>query len=214
MTAANKPVIGLTGGIASGKSTVARQLAALGVAVIDADGLAREVVLPGSTGLAEVVQAFGAEMLTPDGELDRERVAGLVFNDPEARKRLNGIIHPRIGQLSVQRIVEAQHSGTPYIVYEAPLLVETGAHRGMAALIVVAADSQRQLQRVQSRDAMTEAAAQARISAQLPLESKIAVADYVIHNDGALSDLVEQTAAVHAKILERFELAGVTGHIA
>ena len=206
MSSQAKPLIGLTGGIASGKSTVARELAALGVTVIDADRLQREVVARDGEGLAEIVRVFGSNVLTPDGDLDRERMAGLVFNDPEARKQLNAIVHPRIGQLSVKRVQLAQQSRTPYIVYEAPLLVETGAHRGMNALIVVAAEPERQLQRVKSRDGMDEAAAAARIAAQLPLETKLAAADYVIHNNGTLNELIEQTKVVHTKILERFGL--------
>lgn len=206
MTQPAKPLIGLTGGIASGKSTVSNQLAALGITVVDADKLARQVVAPGSAGLAEVVSVFGTSVLTPDGELDRERVGGLVFNDPEARAKLNAIIHPLIRQRSVELIAAAQSTATPYVVYEAPLLVETGAHRRMSGLIVVAAQPRRQLARVQSRDGLDEAAASARIAAQLPLETKIAAADWVIHNDGALSELIEQTQTVHTKILERFEL--------
>jgi dephospho-CoA kinase len=202
-----KPVIGLTGGIASGKSTVAQQLALQGVIVIDADSLAREVVAKDSDGLREVVDAFGREILTADGTLDRERLGALVFNDSDARKRLNAIIHPRIGQLSAERIMQAQSTVTPYIVYEAPLLVETGAHRGMAALIVVAAASQLQVTRVMARDGLTEDAARARLAAQLPLETKIAAADYVIHNDTDRQALIEQTLQVHRSILARFGLS-------
>jgi dephospho-CoA kinase len=202
-----KPLIGLTGGIASGKSTVASQLVDLGAVVVDADALAREVVAKGSEGLAEVVAAFGREVLTPDGSLDRERLGARVFQDVAARNMLNGITHPRIGRLSAERIAHAQHSAAPYVVYEAALLVETGAYRGMAALIVVAAPTELQLDRVQRRDALTEQAAAARISAQLPLETKLAAADYVITNAGDLTSLVAQTRNVHLAILQRFGLA-------
>jgi dephospho-CoA kinase len=202
-----KPLIGLTGGIASGKSTAGKQLAKLGVTVIDADGLAREVVAKGSAGLREVVDTFGPELLAPDGTLDRERLGALVFADPEARKRLNAITHPRIGQLSAQRIAEAQTSATPYVVYEAPLLVETGTYRGMAALIVVATSPELQVTRVMARDGLSEAAARARLAAQLPLETKVAAADFVIHNDTDRAALIAQTQRVHQAILERFGLS-------
>jgi dephospho-CoA kinase len=202
-----KPVIGLTGGIASGKSTVAQQLAQQGIVVIDADGLAREVVAKDSDGLREVVNAFGREVLTAEGTLDRERVGALVFRDADARKRLNAIIHPRIAQLSAQRIAQAASTVTPYVVYEAPLLVETGAHRGMSALIVVAAPSELQVTRVMARDGLTEEAARARLAAQLPLETKVAAADYVIHNDTDRQAMIEQTLHVHRAILERFGLS-------
>jgi dephospho-CoA kinase len=207
----SKPLIGLTGGIASGKSTVGIQLAKLGLIVIDADRLAREVVAKDSEGLREVVSAFGAEVLAADGSLDRERVAGIVFRDPEARKRLNAIVHPRIGQLSAELIARAQHEVTPYVVYEAPLLVETGSYRGMAALIVVATAAEIQIKRVMSRDNLSEDAARARLAAQLPVETKIAAADYVIHNDTDRAALIEQTQRVHSAILERFGLSPTHG---
>jgi dephospho-CoA kinase len=202
----SKPLIGLTGGIASGKSTVGKQLAKLGVVVIDADGLAREVVAKGSEGLREVVNAFSDEVLAADGGLDREKLGAIVFRDPDARKRLNAIIHPRIGQLSAERIAQAQSGPAPYVVYEAPLLVETGTYKGMAALIVVAAAAELQIRRVIARDGLNEDAAKARLAAQLPVDAKVAVADYVIHNDDDRAALIEQSRKVHRAILERFKL--------
>lgn len=199
-----KAVIGLTGGIASGKSVVARGLRALGVTVIDADQLAREVVQKGSEGLAEVVRAFGEEVLQPDGTLDRERVAARVFKDAEARARLNAIVHPRIGALSLERIAQAQASSTPYVVYEAPLLVETGSYRGLHALVVVATSPKVQLERVVARDGLTPDAAKARLDAQMPLRAKLAVADYVIQNDAGIPELEAQVAALHQTLCERF----------
>lgn len=199
-----KAVIGLTGGIASGKSVVARELSALGVSVIDADVLAREVVAKGSQGLAEVVQAFGEDVLQPDGTLDRERVAARVFHDADARARLNAILHPRIAQLSLERIAAAQTTSTPYVVYEAPLLVETGSYKGLSALVVVATAPATQLARVVVRDGMSEDAAKARLAAQMPLEAKVAVADYVIHNDAGLAELKAQVADLHRALCERF----------
>lgn len=203
---AKKPTIGLTGGIASGKSSAARVLRELGVAVVDADQLAREVVERGSEGLREVVAAFGEGVLAPDGSLDRERLAGVVFGDEAARKRLQAITHPRIGRLSAERIAEGLASEAPYVLYDAPLLVEVGAHRGLDALIVVSASEAEQVARAQARDAMSEAQARARIAAQLPLARKVEVADYVIDNDGTLEQLEQRVRAVHEAILARFGL--------
>lgn len=201
-----KPIVGLTGGIASGKSAVARVLRELGVLVVDADQLAREVVAPGSDGLAEIVSSFGREMLTPDGQLDRERLGQLVFSDPEARQTLNRITHPRVAELSMQRLAAAQDSDTSYVVYEVPLLVETGMHTGLDATVVVAAAPEVQAQRVVARDGLTAEQAQARIDAQFPLEKKIAVADYVIDNDGSVAQLEARTRALHEQLLARFKL--------
>lgn len=201
---AKKATIGLTGGIASGKSSVAAVLSRLGVSVIDADMLAREVVARGSEGLADIVAAFGPDVLDAEGNLDRERMGQRVFGDEQARKTLQAITHPRIGQLSAQRIAEAHAGATPYVVYEAPLLVEVGAHKGMDALIVVAASPGMQIARTGTRDGLDPAQARQRIDAQLPLAKKLEVADYVIHNDGSLADLERAASAVHAQILERF----------
>lgn len=201
-----KPTIGLTGGIASGKSTVSRVLERIGVGVVDADRLAREVVVPGSEGLAEVVATFGEGVLASDGSLDRDKLGAIVFGDERARKALQAITHPRIARLSAERIAALQAGPAPYVVYDAPLLVEVGAHKGFAALIVVAAAEATQVARMHARDGLSELECKQRIAAQLPLARKIEVADYVIHNDGTLADLEERTRAVHGEILERFAL--------
>ena len=201
-----KPTIGLTGGIASGKSTASRVLERLGVGVVDADRLAREVVLPGSEGLGEVVAAFGAGVLAADGSLDREKLGGIVFDDERARKTLQAITHPRIARLSAERIAALLAGSSPYVVYDAPLLVEVGAHKGFAALIVVAASEATQVARLRAREGLSELECRKRIAAQLPLARKIEVADYVIHNDGTLAELEARTLAVHGEILERFAL--------
>lgn len=207
---ANKPTIGLTGGIASGKSTVARVLTDLGVGVVDADQIAREVVAPGSEGLREVVAAFGTQVLAPDGALDREKLAARVFGDEAARLQLQSITHPRIGRLSAERIAALHASNAPYVVYDAPLLVEVGAHKGLDALIVVAADEANQVARALARGGMPEAETRRRIAAQFPLARKIEAADYVIHNDGSLAELEHRTREVHAQIAQRFGLSGAT----
>jgi dephospho-CoA kinase len=209
-TSPPKPTIGLTGGIASGKSTVARMLEHAGAGIVDADQVAREVVLPGSEGLAEVVAAFGSSVLTADGSLDRGALASTVFGDEAARLRLQAILHPRIGRRSAERI-EALHAGPVlYVIYEAPLLVEVGGYKSLAALIVVASSQESQLARAMRRDSVEPSAVKARIAAQSPLERKLEVADYVIWNDGSLSELERRTAEVHREILLRFGL-GRTG---
>jgi dephospho-CoA kinase len=205
---ANKPTIGLTGGIASGKSTVSSVLAQLGVGIVDADRLAREVVAMGSDGLREVVETFGTGVLAPDGSLDRAKLGALVFGDEEARRKLQAITHPRIARLGAERIGELQASAAPYVIYDAPLLVEVGAHKGFAALIVVAAAEPTQIARLRARDGLSDDQSSQRLAAQLPLARKIEVADYVIHNDGSLADLEQRTRQVHAQILERFGLVG------
>lgn len=204
--AAKKPIIGLTGGIASGKSAAARVLAALGVGIVDADKVAREVVEKGSAGLAAIVTAFDSDVLTAEGTLDRERVAALVFRDPEARKVLQAITHPRIAQRSAEHLAALAASDSPYVIYDAPLLVEVGAHKGLDALIVIAADRETQIARAVARDGMPRDEAERRIAAQLPLADKVAVADYVVNNEGSLEDLEEAVRATHRRILERFGL--------
>lgn len=201
-----KPTIGLTGGIASGKSTVALTLIAQGVGLVDADQLAREVVEPGSEGLAEVVATFGEEVLARDGSLDREKLAARVFGDDGARAKLQAITHPRIGRLSAERLAALHASDVAYVVYDAPLLVEVGAHKGMDALIVVATDVETQVARVIERDGSSESDARKRIAAQFPLQRKIEVADYVIDNNTSLGELEERTLDVHRSIIARFGL--------
>jgi dephospho-CoA kinase len=205
-----KPTIGLTGGIASGKSTVSRLLEQLGVGIVDADRLAREVVAKDTDGLREVVAAFGERVLAADGSLDRGRLAAIVFADEAARRKLQAITHPRIAQLGAQRVAELQASSSPYVIYDAPLLVEAGAHKGLDALIVVAAQEPTQRDRLRARDGLTELQSGQRIAAQLPLAHKIEVADYVIHNDGSLAELEQRTSEVHGQILQRFGLGGAT----
>lgn len=197
------PVVGLTGGIASGKSTVARAFSAEGIPVIDADQLAREVVAPGSEGLSELVDAFGADILAPDGSLDRKALGARVFQNDELRRQLNAITHPRIGRLSAERIA-AIDATAPYAVYEAALLVENGLHKNMRALVVVALDEARQLERIVLRDQLSEGDARARIAAQAPLAHKLAVADYVIENSGELDALRTRVSDVHRALLQRF----------
>ena len=203
-----KPTIGLTGGIASGKSTVGGFFRALGAALVDADQVARDVVAPGSDGFVAVVDAFGARMVGEDGQLDRAKLGALVFEDAESRKKLNAITHPRIAAESQRRIASYAGSGVPYVVYEAALLVENGMAKAFAALVVVAVSPERQLARLMARDGSTEGAARARIDSQLSLEEKVAMGDYVIRNEGAMPETEMQVRETHQALLERFGLAG------
>lgn len=189
-------VIGLTGGIASGKSTVADMLRALGAHIIDADQLARRVVEPGTPALAELVARFGADILQPDGTLDRKRLGDIVFADPEARQALNRITHPRIAAASQEAIARLAAAGVDPIVYEAALIVENQLYTWMQGLIVVSVPPEVQLARLMARDGLTEDAARARLAAQLPLADKVAVADHVIDNSGSLDDTRARVRAV------------------
>jgi len=194
-------VIGLTGGIACGKSAVAALLAARGVAVVDADVGAREVVAPGSDGLAAVVAAFGEGVLSPDGTLDRKALGERVFGDEEARQRLNGLLHPRIGQWSAEQFMRLAAEGRGFVVYEAALLVENGVHRSLEGLIVVTARPEVQRARLMARDSIDAAAAQARMDAQWPLEKKVAVATEVVDNSGDRAALEAQVAGVYGRLM-------------
>ncbi|HEX3697193.1 MAG TPA: dephospho-CoA kinase [Polyangia bacterium] len=176
-------LIGLTGGIGSGKSTVAGLIGARGVPVIDADGLAREVVAPGQPALADIAAAW-PQMIAADGTLDRKRLGALVFADPVARHQLEAITHPRIKALAAARIEALAQQGHKLAFYEASLLVESGQYRDYDGLVVVRASVENQLRRARARDGFTEVEAGARIAAQLPLEEKLRFATAVIDNDG------------------------------
>jgi dephospho-CoA kinase len=189
-------VIGLTGGIGSGKSTVARILRELGAPVVDADDLARRVVEPGRPAYDDIVSEFGPGVLAADGTLDRKRLADIVFADADKRKRLQQITHPRIAQMSQAETAAHAARGAPVVVYEAALLVENGIHRALDGLIVVSATPEEQLARAVARDGMTEDAARARIASQLPLADKLAVATHIIYNTGPVDDTRRQVEAL------------------
>jgi dephospho-CoA kinase len=193
-------LIGLTGGIASGKSTVAGVLRELGAVVIDADQVAREVVQPGEPALAEVVAAFGPEVLDATGALDRKRMGQVVFADPEARRRLNAILHPRIAERTQAKIAALRETETSIVVYEAPLLVENAIHHGLDGLIVVFTPEAEQRRRAEVRDGLTSAEVAARIAAQLPLGEKLAVADWVIDNGGTPEETRRQVMDLWQRI--------------
>jgi dephospho-CoA kinase len=181
--------IGLTGGIGSGKSTVSDMLAARGAVVLDADRIAREVVEPGTPGLAAVAEAFGPGVLTADGSLDRPALAAIVFADPAAREKLDGIVHPLVRSRAAE-LAAAAPEGT-VVVHDVPLLVETGQAGSYDLVLVVQADPDTRIDRLVRRG-MTEEDARARIAAQATDEQRRAVADVVLENDGTPEDLAEQ----------------------
>jgi dephospho-CoA kinase len=196
-------VIGLTGGIASGKSTAARTLAELGARIVDADAVAREIVAPGQPALAEIARTFGREMLLPDGTLDRKRLGALIFAQADQRRALNAITHPRIAAETQARLGALREAGVSVAVYEAALLVENGVHKGLDGLIVVACDEATQLARLMSRDGYVEADARARIAAQAPMADKIAAATWVVDTSGPLADTKKQLARIWEEILSQ-----------
>lgn len=197
-------VIGLTGGIASGKSTVARMLTERGAAIVDADLLARQVVEPGQPALAELVARFGPQILTAEGTLDRKRLGAIAFSDPAARADLGRITHPRIAAASAAAIATWADAGANVVFYEAALLVENRAHLALEALVVVSVTPEIQLERLVVRDGLTLDEANARIASQAPLADKLAVATWVIENHGDQEALAREVDRVVASITERF----------
>ncbi len=188
-------ILGLTGGIGSGKSTVSRALAEHGAVVIDADLIAREVVAPGTPGLAAVIAEFGTSVQGADGSLDRQALGKVVFADDAARARLSAILHPLIGARSAQLWAAAEAAGTEVLVHDVPLLVESGLEDSYDEVIVVDVPPETQLDRLVRLRGMDPAEAQQRIAAQATREQRLAAATQVIVNDGSLDDLA---AAVHA----------------
>jgi dephospho-CoA kinase len=184
-------LVGLTGGIGSGKSTVARLLEKRGAVVFDADLLAREAVEPGTPGHAAVIERFGADVLAPGGELDREALASIVFADPSARRDLEEIVHPEVRRLFAEGS-EAYRDTDRVVVFSAPLLVETGMHTAFEVLVVVSATVATQIERLMHQRGMSEPSIRARIDAQAPLEDKAAAADFLVANEGSLDELESQ----------------------
>jgi dephospho-CoA kinase len=182
-------VYGLTGGIASGKSTVSKMLRSRGLEVVDADQIARDVVAPGTPGLRAVTEKFGDTVLAADGGLDRGQLASIVFSDPDKRRSLEDLLHPLIASASLVALAEAAQRGPRPIFYDAALLVENGRQSDFAGLVVIACTRDTQLGRIKTRDSLTKEEAEARISAQLPLSQKVDTADFVIWNDGSIDEL-------------------------
>ena len=196
--------VGLTGGIGSGKSEVSRRLRDLGAVLIDADAVAREVVEPGTPGLAAVVAEFGEAILRRDGTLDREGLGRIVFGDPDKLARLNAIVHPLVGERIAARMAEVEREHPDgVVVYDVPLLVENNLAGGYDVVLVVATSPATQLRRLVEQRGMTAEDAKARIAAQAPLADKLAVADIVIDNDGTLAELDARVRQVWADLRAR-----------
>jgi dephospho-CoA kinase len=188
-------LVGLTGGIGTGKSTVARMLEKRGAVVFDADVLARQAVAPGTPGFDQVVERFGPNVLAPGGGLDREALASIVFSDPAARRDLEGIVHPEVRRMFAEGCEEYRDSDR-VVVFSAPLLVETGMHTAFDLLIVVSAPVATQIERLMRDRGMGERDVQARIAVQLPLEAKAEVADILVDNEGTLEELERRVELV------------------
>jgi dephospho-CoA kinase len=199
--------VGLTGGIASGKTTVAGFLSELGAYVVDADRIAHELLAPGGRAVDAVVSRFGTDVLDDDGGIDRAALGRLVFADPDARHALEAIVHPAVRE-EMDRLIEAYRqteAGSPVAVVDAALLVETGRHQSLDRLIVLRCGRAVQLSRLEERGGLTREEAEARLDAQAPLAEKLAVADYVIDTETDLDETRRQTERVWERILADFE---------
>ncbi|MBI2878178.1 MAG: dephospho-CoA kinase [Candidatus Rokubacteria bacterium] len=195
-------LVGLTGGIGSGKSTVSRLFRDLGCLIIDADTIAREVVEPGEPAWRGIVEAFGREILLPDGQLDRKGLGALVFADPAKRRTLNALTHPAINarEQAIQAELEAQgYEGI--VILDAALLIEAGGADRMDRLVVVYGDEATQLRRLMDRDDLDEAEARRRIASQMPLREKVRLAHHVIDNSGRPEETAARVRDVHAALL-------------
>ncbi|MFJ5556178.1 dephospho-CoA kinase [Streptomyces sp. NPDC093250] len=193
--------VGLTGGIGAGKSEVSRLLVECGAVLIDADRIAREVVAPGTPGLAAVVDAFGENILTADGSLDRQKLGSIVFADPERLALLNSIVHPLVGARS--RELEEAAPDDAVVVHDVPLLTENGLAPLYDLVIVVDASPETQLERLVSKRGMTEEDARARMAAQATREQRRAIADMIIDNDGTLDELEQRVKDVCSELVRR-----------
>lgn len=199
-------VVGLTGGIATGKSRVAGLLEGLGARVVCADRIVREIQSPGSDALKEITQAFGEDCALPSGELDRGKLGNLVFRDPGARKKLNDIIHPRVTRMMAQQLDEHRLSGAAVVVLDIPLLLEgrkagrgTGAVLRFDEIVVVYADEGVQLERLTARDGLSRDDALARIAAQMEIEEKREMADVVVDNRGSWEETERQVRELYSR---------------
>ncbi|HYH27691.1 MAG TPA: dephospho-CoA kinase [Actinomycetota bacterium] len=195
-------LVGLTGGLASGKSTVAGMLGDRGAVVVDADALAREAVAPGSEGLAKVVEEFGPQVLTSDGVLDREKLARIVFEDDDARRRLESIVHPEVFRRLHRRVGEVRDTAT-VVVFDAALLVETGFDEACDVVVVVDASPERQVERAVSRGGLDPGDAAGRVKAQAGREERRRRADIVVDNSGSLGELEAHVDALWAELSRR-----------
>ena len=201
-------VVGLTGGICTGKSTVSRMLAELGATIVDSDAIAHAVQAPGQPAHAAIVRAFGPAILDEAGRIDRRRLGALVFADPGRRAELEAIMHPAVIAESDRLVRQALAAGARLVVVDAALLVEVGRYRKFPRLIVVAASEAEQLRRLRARNGLGEAEARQRLAAQMPLAEKRRHAHHVIENSGSLEDTADQVRRLHGELMA---LAAATG---
>ncbi|KAF8808188.1 CoaE-domain-containing protein [Phlegmacium glaucopus] len=195
-------VIGLTGGIATGKSTVSALLKASNVPIVDADVIARQVVEPGTTALAKTEATFGKEVLFPDGTLDRKKLGNIIFTDESKRKKLNAIVHPAVRRAMLWQVLGYWIRGYKYCVMDVPLLIEGGLWRWVGSVVLVYCSQELQLQRLMNRDNSSREDALARLGSQLPISGKVTYADIVIDNSGSKHELEDQIKGL-IKRLER-----------
>lgn len=195
-------IAGLTGGIASGKSTVAAMLKEAGARIVDADRIAHQVVLKGQPAWRDIVEHFGKGILNRDGQIDREALGSIVFNDTEAKKALNGIVHPRVFETMAQEIqfLAEAHPGD-LVIMDVPLLIESGLHESLPIVILVYLPEMLQQDRLMRRDGLSAADAAARIRAQMPIDAKRAHAHYIVDNTGDLDATRRQVLDIYQKIL-------------
>jgi dephospho-CoA kinase len=197
-------MLGLTGGIATGKSTVSAMFRKLGCEIIDADQLARDVVAPGEPALREIVAEFGPGVLRPDGTLDRPALGAIVFADPARRKRLEEITHPAIRERFMRRVAELVEAGfTGVAFFDAAVVVESGGYKMLDGLVVVVTDEETELARLMARDRIGREEALRKIRSQMPIAEKARLADHVIDNNGDRDATEAQVRTVHAALLER-----------
>ncbi|KAF8575790.1 CoaE-domain-containing protein [Ramaria rubella] len=189
-------MLGLTGGIGTGKSTVASLLASRGIPVIDADVLARQAVAPGTRGLSKIVSEFGAEVLKGDGSLNRPKLGAIIFNDEAKRKKLNGIVHPAVRRAMVWDVLMCWIRGKKMCVLDIPLLIEVGLWKWMGWVVVVYCSEEVQLVRLMARDGSTEEEASSRLNSQLPVSQKRSYADHILDNSGTLENTEEQVTSL------------------
>lgn len=205
-------VAGLTGGIASGKSTVAEVLRRCGAVIIDADCIARRIVDPGQPAWQEIRAVFGEAICRPDGQIDRDALGRVVFGDADLRRRLEAITHPRVGaEIAAQLQRAARQRPDGVVIMDIPLLFETGRTEGLAEIIVVYVPQGIQRQRLMQRNGFDNEQAEARIRSQMPLEQKVRKATLVIDNGGSLEETEKQTLAIYRKLAERASAAVADG---
>jgi dephospho-CoA kinase len=199
-------LVGLTGGIATGKSTVSDLLRRLGCEIIDADLLAREVVEPGQPALRQIAAEFGPDVVTAGGALDRKRLGAIVFADPERRRRLEAITHPAIRERFQARLDELAEKGfVGIVVFDAPVMIESGNYKNMERMVVVVTDDATQLARLRGRDGTDDTENGRKIASQMPLAEKAKLADYVIDNSGGREATAEQVRRVYAALMSELQ---------